>query len=211
MVKIIAVDDHPLMQEGIKNAVDDIVDMSLIGKASDWDELLAVLRNHVPDIIILDINMPNKSGLDILKDLQNLYPHLPILVLSMHPEERFALRTLKAGAMGYLNKSGIVGDMEKAIRRIVYRKKKYITPKVAELMSEQLNNNYQEHPHEMLTDREFQVFYKIVLGNAVEDIASTLCLSVQTVYTYRSKIKEKMNFESNVEMVRYAINNNIID
>lgn len=211
MVKIIAVDDHPLMQEGIKNAVDDIADMTLIGKASDWDELLAILRDHIPDIVILDINMPNKSGLDILKDLQNLYPHLPVLILSMHPEERFALRTLKAGAMGYLNKSGIVDDMEKAIRRIVYRKKKYITPKVAELMSEQLNNNYQEHPHEILTDREFQVFYKIALGNAVEEIASTLCLSVQTVYTYRSKIKEKMNFESNVEMVRYAINNNIID
>lgn len=211
MINIIAVDDHPLMQEGIKNAVDDIADMNLIGKASNWDELLTTLRDHIPDIVILDINMPNKSGLDILKDLQNLYPHLPVLILSMHPEERFALRTIKAGAMGYLNKSGIVGELEKAIRRIACRKKKYITPKVAELMSEHLNNNYQEHPHELLTDREFQVFYKIALGDAVEEIASTLCLSVQTVYTYRAKIKEKMNFETNVEMARYAINNNIID
>jgi DNA-binding NarL/FixJ family response regulator len=211
MINIVVVDDHPLMQEGIKIAVDNSIDMKVTGKASNWGELLTILNDHIPDIIILDINMPDKSGLDILKDLQNQHPHLPVLILSMHSEKRFAVRTLKAGAMGYLNKSSISDELEKAIRRIVSRNKKYITPKVAELISEQVNHNNNQMPHESLTDREFQIFCKIASGEAVNKIASELSLSTQTVYTYRANIKEKMNFNSNVEMARYAINNNLIE
>lgn len=211
MINIVVVDDHPLMQEGVKIVVDDSIDMKVTGKAASWGELLEVLNDHIPDIVILDINMPDKSGLDILKDLQNQHPHLPVLILSMHSEERFAVRALKAGAMGYLNKSSITEELEKAIRRITCRNKRYITPKVAELMSEQLNEHNHEKPHEVLTDREFQVFCKIAAGEAVNDIASELSLSTQTVYTYRANIKQKMNFDSNVEMTRYAINNNLIE
>lgn len=211
MINIVVVDDHPLMQEGVKIVVDNSIDMKVTGKATNWGELLEILNDHIPDIIILDINMPDKSGLDILKDLKNQHPHLPVLILSMHSEERFAVRAIKAGAMGYLNKSSITDELEKAIRRIVNRKKKYITPKVAELMSEQLNDRNHQKPHEVLTDREFQVFCKIAAGEAVNDIASELSLSTQTVYTYRANIKQKMNFDSNVEMTRYAINNNLIE
>lgn len=211
MINIIVVDDHPLMQEGVNIVVDDSIDMQVTGKASNWGELLEILRDHIPDIVILDINMPDKSGLDILKDLKNQHPNLPVLILSMHSEERFAVRAIKAGAMGYINKSSITDELEKAIRRIVNRKKKYITPKVAELMTEQLNERNHEKPHEVLTDREFQVFCKIASGEAVNDIASELSLSTQTVYTYRANIKQKMNFDSNVEMTRYAINNNLIE
>lgn len=211
MINIVVVDDHPLMQEGVKIVVDNSIDMKVTGKATNWGELLEVLNDHIPDIVILDINMPDKSGLDILKDLQNQHPHLPVLILSMHSEERFAVRALKAGAMGYLNKSSITEELEKAIRRIACRNKRYITPKVAELMSEQLNEHNHEKPHEVLTDREFQVFCKIAAGEAVNDIASELSLSTQTVYTYRANIKQKMNFDSNVEMTRYAINNNLIE
>lgn len=211
MINIVVVDDHPLMLKGVKIAVDSSIDMEVTGEASNWQELLEILDDHIPDIVILDINIPQKSGLDILKDLQNRHPNLPVLILSMHSEERFAIRALKAGAKGYLNKSSISDELEKAIRRIVTRNKRYITPKVAELISDQVSSNNHSMPHESLTDREFQIFCKIASGETVNDIADDLCLSTQTVYTYRANIKEKMNFDSNVEMALYAINNNLIE
>lgn len=211
MINIVVCDDHPLVREGIKIAVEKSADMHVTGEASNWNELLTVLNENIPNIIILDINIPGKSGLDILKELQTHYPRVPVLILSMHSEKRFAIRSLKAGAMGYINKSSITDELEKAIRRIVKEKRKYITPRVAELMSEQINDNNEEKPHETLSDREFQVFCKIAAGEAVTDIANELSLSTQTVYTYRANIKEKMNFKSNVEMARYAINNNLIE
>lgn len=211
MINVVVVDDHPLMQEGVKKAVDNSIDIKVTGEASNWSELLSILDEQMPDIIVLDINIPQKSGLDILKDLNKQYPDLPILILSMHSEERFAVRSLKAGAMGYLNKSSIKDELEEAIRRISYRKKKYITPKVAELMSEKVDMTYHDMPHEILTDREFQVFCKLAAGEPVNEIAKELSLSTHTIYTYRASIKEKMNFESNVEMARYAINNNLIE
>lgn len=213
MINAVIADDHPLMREGIKKVIDNEMGIQVAGESSDGNELLSLLdASALPDIIILDITMPGKSGMDLIKDIKNLYPSLPILILSIHPEERFAIRALKAGAEGYLCKSSISKKLVKAIKKIVVEKRKYITEDVAEQLAIQVD---QSHPkgqplHESLSDREFEVLCMIAAGKGVAEIANELSLSPHTVHTYRSRIKEKMNLATNVEMTRYAIANDLI-
>ncbi|PAU94389.1 DNA-binding response regulator [Aliifodinibius salipaludis] len=155
--------------------------------------------------------MPGNSGLELFKQIHNFYPDLPVLLLSVHSEERFAIRALKAGAYGYLNKASISDELIKAIRKIVTENRKYITPEVAEQLASQVDMDKEGALHEQLSDREFEVLCMIATGKEVNDIAEELSLSPQTIHTYRARIKEKINISSNVEMTRYAIENNLIE
>lgn len=213
MIQVAIADDHPLMREGIKKILQNELDISVTQEASDGNELLAILDDSpLPDIVILDISMPGKSGMDLIKDLKKLYSSLPILILSIHPEERFAIRALKAGAEGYLCKSCISDKLVKAIKKIVTEKRRYITDDVAEQLAIQIDQNRQNGQplHKSLSDREFEVLCMIAAGRSVAEIADELSLSPHTIHTYRSRIKEKMNLATNVEMTRYAITNNLI-
>lgn len=212
MIKVFIADDHPLVREGLKKVVDQsTIDVRVIGEASDAHELMENLRDSEPDILVLDITMPGKSGLDVLKEIKEFYPHLPVLMLSIHPEDRFAIRSLKAGASGYLTKSCISDQLVKAIRKIVTQKKKYISQNVAEQLASRVDQINDKPLHESLSDREYQIMCLIASGKKVNEIAEELSLSVQTVHTYRARIKEKMGLQSNVEFTRYALEQNLID
>lgn len=212
MIKVLIADDHPLVREGLKKVVDQsTIDIKVIDEAEDAHELMEKLRQTKPDIVVLDITMPGKSGLDVLKEIKKFYPDLPVLILSIHPEDRFAIRALKAGADGYVNKSSISDQLITAIRKIVTQKKKYISQDVADQLANRVDLNSQEPLHESLSDREYQIMTMIASGKDVNEIAKELSLSVQTVHTYRSRIKEKMGLKSNVEFTRYAMQQNLID
>jgi len=209
MIKASIADDHPLMLEGIKRVLNREMDINIVGEASTGTDVMKMLAEEMPDILILDLTMPGKSGLDILKDIKIIYPDLSVLILSIHPEERFAVRCIKAGAAGYLCKSGIVNELTRAVRRIALENRKYITPKAAEQLVFQVNNEGRPI-HASLSDREFEVLCMIADGKDVQEIAKKLSLSPHTVHTYRSRIKEKLNLSTNVEMTRYALQNGLI-
>lgn len=212
MIDIFVLDDHILVREGLKKILDqDTVDIRVCGEASDGDGILKKISETDPDIVILDIALPGKSGMEILKDIKKRFPELPVLMLSMHPEERFAVRALRAGASGYLTKSDISDQLIKAIRKIVTHKKRFISPEVAEQLANQVDLNNNEPLHKSLSDREFQVMCMIGSGKNVNDIAEELSLSIQTIHTYRKRIKDKMKLNSNVEITRYALKNELIE
>lgn len=212
MINIFVIDDHTIVREGLKKILEQgTIDIKICGESSDGNGIIKQLREHDPDIVILDIALPGKSGLEVLKDIKERYPQLPVLMLSMHPEERFAVRALKAGASGYLTKSSISDQLIKAIRKIVTQKKKFISPSVAEQLANQVDLNNKVPLHESLSDREFQVMCMIGSGKDVNEIANELSLSIQTIHTYRRRIKDKMKLNSNVEITRYALNNGLID
>lgn len=212
MIKIFIADDHPLVREGLKKVVNQsTIDIEVIGEASDAHDLMEKLKDVDPSILILDIAMPGKSGLDVLKEIKDFYPNLPVLILSIHPEDRFAVRALKAGAHGYLNKRSISDQLITAVRRIVVQKKKFISQETAEQLASRVDTSDDKPLHESLSDREYQIMCMIASGKEVNTIAEELSLSVQTVHTYRSRIKEKMGLKSNVEFTRYALEQNLID
>lgn len=212
MINLFVIDDHILVREGLKKILEQgTIDIKIVGEASNGNGVLDELKDTNPDIVVLDIALPGKNGLEVLKDIKERYPKLPVLMLSMHPEERFAIRSLKAGASGYLTKSSISNQLIKAIRKIVTQKKKYISPSVAEQLANRVDLNNNQPLHESLSDREFQVMCMIGSGKDVNKIAEELSLSIQTVHTYRKRIKDKMRLNSNVEITRYALKNKLID
>jgi len=211
MIRVVIADDHQLIREGLKKVLHDEIGIQVVGEAVNGSELFAILSSNIPDIVILDITMPGQSGLELLKRIKEIYPTLPVLILSIHSEERFAIRALKAGAKGYLTKSSISEDLIKAIRVITIEKRKYITQEVAEQLASQLSIASEPSKHSNLSDREYLVLCMIASGKKVKEIAEELSLSPQTVHSYRSRIKEKMNLQSNVEMTIYAIDNHLIE
>ncbi|MEX2574349.1 MAG: response regulator transcription factor [Balneolaceae bacterium] len=212
MIKVMIVDDHPLVWEGLKKVVSKgSMDIEVAYEASNAAEMQEMLSKQLPDIVILDIAMPGRSGMDVLKDIKNLYSQLPVLMLSMHPEDRFAVRAMKAGASGYMTKTSISDELVKAIRTIVTLRKRYISPEVAEQLALQIDSSGNKSLHETLSDREYQILCMIASGKKIGDIAEELSLSVQTIHTYRARLKDKMNMKSNVELARYAIQQDLID
>ncbi|MEX0719155.1 MAG: response regulator transcription factor [Balneolaceae bacterium] len=210
-LKLVIVDDHPLVREGLKRVLEESETMvTVIGEASDVEELYEVLKDQQPDLIILDLELPGASGLEALKGLKSKYPEIPILIFSMHSEERFGVRVLKAGASGFITKTSIPEELEKAMDVILNKKKKYVSANVAEALAEQVNSDISQPLHETLSDREFEVMCMIASGEKISDIAEALNLSVRTIHTYRSRLLEKMNLHSNVEIAHYAIINNLI-
>jgi len=170
IINVVIADDHPFIREGIKKVVNGEIDLDVIGEAENGGELLTILEEKKPNIVVMDITMPGKSGLELLKELNNLYPNLPVLVLSIHSAERFALRALKAGAYGYLMKTSISDELIKAIRKITKEKRRYITQEVAEQLASQVDMSNKGPLHEKLSDREFEVLCMIASGENVNEI-----------------------------------------
>jgi two-component system, NarL family, invasion response regulator UvrY len=212
MIEVLIADDHQLIREGLKKMISEYaVDIKVTREASDANELMESLAKKLPDIVLLDITMPGKNGLEVLKDLKVMYPKLPVLILSMHPEDRFAIRALKAGASGYFSKVNITEELVHAIRVIVTQKRRYISPAVADQLAQHIDSTGTKMLHEKLSDREYQVLCMIASGKKISDIAKTLSLSVQTIHTYRSRLKEKMDMKTDTELTKYAIQHNLID
>jgi two-component system, NarL family, invasion response regulator UvrY len=208
MIRVIIVDDHPVVRRGLKQILASERDMQVVGEAENAREALCAIRRTACDAVVLDITLPDASGLEVLIQLKRERPALPVLIMSIHEEELYALRVLKAGASGYLMKNSIPVDLISAIRKITAGGK-YISPSLAErLASEQASP---ETPlHEKLSDREFQIMCLIASGKSLKEIGGTLCISGKTVSTYRARILEKMGMSTNSDMTRYAVENHLI-
>ncbi len=209
-MKVLIVDDHELVREGLKKVLLKHADLELVGEATSAEELFELLRETEVDLVILDITLPGRSGLDIIHDLKNQNPRLHILILSMHPEERFALRALKAGASGYLSKEAAATELVTAIRKISGGGR-YISASLAEHLADSFDKDLGKLPHETLSNREFEILRLIAKGKSVGQIAEELMLSVNTITSYRTRMMEKMNFNSTAQIVRYAIEHNLIE
>ncbi|NCB68807.1 MAG: response regulator transcription factor [Bacteroidia bacterium] len=209
MIRVFIVDDHEIIRQGLKMILKEAPDLTVVGEAADGNEALKKLRTAECDVLVLDMNMPGKSGIELLTEIKALRPKLHILVLTIHPEDKFALKTLKAGASGYLCKDTALEELEVAIRNI-YNKGRYISNTLAEQLAfEVVPDN--KALHEQLSRRENEILIKITRGMKVKDIAAELNLSISTVFTYRLRIFEKLNVKSNVELTHYAIEHKLIN
>jgi two-component system invasion response regulator UvrY len=211
MLKVLIADDHTLIREGLKKILQAAEDISLVVEAQNAREVIDQVRkqDHL-DIVILDISLPDKSGLELLKDLKQSHPKLPVLILSMHPEHRFAVRALKAGASGYVTKETAVKELVEAVRKAV-EGRKYVSTSLAERMAMNLEADTGSPLHESLSDRELQVLSLIASGKTVKQIAAALFISTSTVNTYRARIFEKMRMKTDAELIRYAVEKQLID
>lgn len=210
MKKILIADDHAIVREGLKQIMAEEKKMRVAGEAASIAELFSLLNQENWDIIILDINMPDKSGLEALKEIKEDYPDLPVLILSMYGEDQYGIRAIKAGASGYLKKVSAPEELAKAINKILAGGK-YISPELAEKMADNLSTHKTAMPHERLSDREMQILCMIASGKSAERMAEELFLSVHTIYSYRNRILEKIKMKSNVELTQYAIRNKLIE
>jgi two-component system invasion response regulator UvrY len=210
VINILIADDHALIREGLKKTLSGEPDMKLVGEAGNVADLFKQLERLAVNIVLLDITMPGESGLDALKELRQKYPHIPVLILSFHPENRFAVRALKAGASGYITKQSATEELVQAIRKIVGGGR-YVSAALAEELATELDTESGKLPHETLSDREFQVLRLIAAGKKTSEIAEELAVTLSTVNTYRMRIFEKMKMQSNVELARYAIEHGLIE
>jgi len=208
-MKIIIVDDHELIREGLKKVTAKESDIEVMGEASNSVELFELLDKHEVDIVILDISLPGRSGLDIITDIKIQAPDTKILILTMHPEDRFAIQALRAGASGYITKNNASRSLVAALRKIS-EGRKYITSNLAEQLASELELNYEKPLHESLSIRELEVMQLLAQGKAVRDIAEVLSISANTVASYRSRILEKMRMKTNAEIIRYAVENKLM-
>jgi len=209
MIRILIADDHAIVRKGLKQILLEHYPSAFIGEAHDAEALITSTINSEWDIVICDMNMPGRSGLDALHQIKQTSPKLPVLIMSMYPEDQYALRVLKAGASGYLGKETIHDDIIKAIETVRLGKR-FITPGIAEKLADAFDVDSTRQPHEILSDREFDVFKLLASGKAVTEIAEQLSLSATTISTYRSRIMDKMNMHSNAELTRYALENSLI-
>ena len=208
-IKVLIADDHDIVRQGIKTIISDVSEISIVGEAESGDEVLKKIQKLNVDVLIMDYDMPDRNGLDTLIELKVMKPQLPVIILSMFPEDHYGVRFLKAGASGYLGKSNVTLQLVEAIRRVADGHK-YISPNLADKLVLELNKDSERPPHEVLTDREFQVFRFIASGKRLKAIAEELHLSINTVSTYRSRILEKMEMKNNSELIHYAIKNALI-
>lgn len=209
-IKILIADDHAIVREGLKQIVAEEKDIFVAGEAENSGGLMELLEKEKWSLVVLDINMPGKSGLEALKDIKHLYPDLPVLILSMFSEDQYGLRAIKAGASGYLKKVSAPTELVTAIRKIVLGGK-YINQSLAEKLAENFESTRKELLHEKLSDREYQIMCNIALGKTAEEIAEELSISINTVYSYRNRILEKMSMRSNVELTQYVLQNKLVE
>ena len=210
MIKVFIADDHALIREGIKKLLDLESDVKVVGETSNPFEVVDQIKKSNCDILILDLSMPGKSGLDILKEIKIVLPKVKVLIMTMMPEDQFAKRTLKAGASGYITKDRAADELLLAIRKVAAGKK-YITQSLAEKLVDDLDDSSEKPLHEILSDREFQILKMMAKGQSQTNIADELSISASTVNTYRSRIFEKLNLHSNAELIHYAFQNNLIE
>ncbi len=210
MIKALIADDHAVVRQGLIQILNETPDIRVTGEACNGQEALNMVRTGTYDVVVLDISMPDRNGLDILKQIKSEKPELPVLILSMHPEEQYAIRVLKSGASGYLNKESASDELIKALRKIS-NGGRYISDTLADKLSFETGADSGKLPHENLTDREFQVLLMIAEGKSVTNIAAELALSPKTISTYRIRLLQKMNLKNNTEMLHYAIENHLLD
>ena len=210
MIRIVIADDHAVVRRGLKEILADESDMEIGAEASTAHELLDLVRKHPWDAVVLDISLPGRSGLEVLAELKQEQPTLPVLVHTMHPEDQFAVRALRAGAAGYLTKDSAPTELVKALRKIVAGGK-YVSASLAEKLAASMDVKAVEVPHQILSDREFEVFRLIASGTTVSEIAEQLSLSVKTVSTYRGRILEKMKMKNNADLMRYALQHKVVE
>ena len=209
MTRVIICDDHALIRRGIRDTLSDAADIEVIGEAGDYGELRVLLRTESCDVLVLDINMPGRSGLDVLHVLKDEGSTIKVLVVSMYPEDQYAIRALRAGAHGYVNKGGDPQLLVQAVRTVA-QGRKYVTPEIAQMLVESLTTPEVANAHEKLSDRELQTLVMIASGKRLADIAEDLNLSPKTVSVYRARVLEKLGLSNNSEMTVYAIRNGLV-
>ena len=210
MIRILIADDHAIVRAGLKQFIADQADMEVTAEASSGSEAIAAVRARDFDVVLLDISMPDKNGIDTLKTLKHVKPELPIRMLSAYAEDQYAVNLLRAGAAGYLNKEAASTQLVGAIRTVVHGRK-YVSPSLAQILADGVSGDADRPLHAELSQREFQIFCKLAAGAAVSKIADELNLSVKTVSTYRTRILEKMAMKSNADLTYYAIKNGLIE
>ena len=209
-IHVLIADDHAIVRQGLRQILSETGDLLIAGEAGDGAEALQLARQRPWDVFLLDVSMPNRNGIDTLKQLKKEFPRLPVLILSMHPEEHYAVRALKAGAAGYLTKQSAPEQLVTAIRQVAAGKK-YVSPAVALQLVEAIADDVDKPPHERITDREYQVLVLIATGNTLTQVAEKLNLGVATVSTYRARLLEKMSLKSTAELIRYGIEHGLVE
>ena len=210
MIKVILCDDHALIRRGIRDTLSDAHDIEVVGEAGDYGELRALMRDHTADVLVLDINLPGRSGLDVLAALKDDGDmKMRVLICSMYPEDQYAIRALRAGAFGYVNKGGDPSLIVTAVRTVA-QGRKYVTPEIAQMLVESLTTPAATNAHEKLSDRELQTLVMIASGKRLSDIAEELMLSPKTVSVYRARVLEKLGLANNSEMTVYAIRQGLV-
>lgn len=210
MINVLLADDHAMVRTGLKEILADTGDIAVTGEATNGQEVLSSIRGKDFDVLVLDMSMPGRSGIDLIKQVKGEKPKLRILVLSMHSEKQYAVRALKAGASGYLTKESAAEQLVAAIRRIAGGGA-YVSPETAERLALEHSSTAEAAPHTLLSDREYQVFEMIVAGKSVSEIAAQLVLSVKTVSTHKTRIMQKMNAANQADLIRYALRHKLID
>ena len=209
MIHVVLCDDHAILRRGIRDTLLEDPLISATAEASGYAELRETLRQAACDVLLLDINMPGRNGLEVLASLRETHPHIRVLMVSMYPEDQYALRSLKAGAHGYANKAGDPTQLITAVHTIA-QGRKYLTPEVAQMMADSLADTSPETPHAALSERELQTLVKIASGKRLSDIAEELMLSPKTVSVYRARVLEKLQLSNNAELTVYAIRNQLV-
>lgn len=209
MIRVILCDDHALIRRGIRDTISEATDIQVVGEAGDYGELRALLRDHACDVLLLDINLPGRSGLDVLHALKEEGSTIKVLVVSMYPDDQYAIRCLKAGAFGYINKGGEPAKLIEAVR-MVSLGRKYVTEQIAQMLVDSLTAPASESAHDRLSDRELQTLTMIASGKRLSDIADELSLSPKTVSVYRARVLEKLGLANNSELTVYAIRNGLV-
>lgn len=209
-MKILIVDDHPVVRQGIRLILSEDSSLTVCGEAADAASALEQIRASGPDLVVLDLNLPDQNGFAVLQEIQRHWPNLPVLILSIQPEEHMAVRALKSGAHGFLNKDSAGEELLKAVKQVA-RGKRYISPKLAEWLALDVGGRRDNLPHELLSDREYQVMCMLASGRSISEIATQLNRSANTISTYRARILRKMSIDSNAGLTQYAISHRLIE
>ena len=209
MIHVVLCDDHAVLRRGIRDTLAEATDIRVTGEAAGYTELRELLRSAPCQVLLLDIDMPGLNGLEVLASVRETHPHIRVLMVSMYPEDQYALRCIKAGAQGYANKSGDPLQLVEAVRT-VHSGRKYLTPEVAQMLADSLSQPTDQAPHATLSEREMQTLQKIASGKRLTDIAQELMLSPKTVSVYRARVLEKLQLSNNAELTVYAIRNQLV-
>ena len=210
MIRILVADDHAIVRMGIRQFIDDQPDMRVCGEASTGNEVIKLVRSEVFDVVLLDISMPEKNGIDCLKIIRQLNPTLPVLIVSGFPEDRYAMHMFRGGANGYISKNAAPSELIKAIRTVA-RGHRYLTPQMTDRMTAELATPNAKEPHETLSEREFQIFHKLAAGESASNIARDLNLSTKTVSTYRTRVLGKLKLSTNADLTHYSMKKGLVD
>lgn len=209
-INVLIADDHAIVREGLKQILADTGDIAVAGEAENGLEAIKLVRQGKGDVLLLDISLPDRNGIEVLKQVRKEIPDVVVLILTMHREDQYAIRSLKAGAAGYLNKQSAPAELVNAIRQVAGGRK-YVSAALAQELANQINEEREVPPHETLSDREFQTLTMIASGKTVSDIAQELALSVKTISMYRSRLLQKMKLRHNAELTHYAIKNRLVE